>query len=505
VQIFQPFHHLLKERRMNRIVLIPAMVVLLLVVGNAWGGVQYTVTDLGALGGDGSYAYGINNSGQVVGRADTVSGAYHAFLYNGGVMTDLGTLPGGEGAGPVVSCATSINAGGQIVGWSQSANGVRHAFFNSSGSMTDLGTLGGWGSEAYGINTNGQVVGWAEKTNNQRHAFLYSNGNMADLGTFYGSSYADDINNSGQVVGCSDTAFATHAFLYSNGTMIDLHTPGGFGFGGSATSINDSGQVVGYVSVPIDGTTHAFYYNGGSMIDLGPLGTGINSGTIDINNSGQIVGVSAVILNNNGNRTNLNELIDPASKWILKEATAINDFGWIVGSGENPSGQTHAFLLTPIDVPTYILWKGGNDDTATAWGVANNWSPSDSIPDRPTVKVRFGTQAAACPIVDMVMTGRTVGCISFADTTSTTIRSTYGFDLTLDNYGKVSTIDVAGTHTISVPVIIRNDVTISGSGILHLSDGISGNHVLNVQSTAVSNLNRNFREGFPRKKLQREF
>ena len=36
-------------------------------VGSVSAVVQYTVTDLGTLGGSGSYAYGINASGQVVG------------------------------------------------------------------------------------------------------------------------------------------------------------------------------------------------------------------------------------------------------------------------------------------------------------------------------------------------------------------------------------------------------------------------------------------------------
>jgi len=50
----------------------------------AWAGqVKYTVTDLGSLGGTTSYAYGINNSGQVVGEAMTSSGDYYAFVYSG--------------------------------------------------------------------------------------------------------------------------------------------------------------------------------------------------------------------------------------------------------------------------------------------------------------------------------------------------------------------------------------------------------------------------------------
>jgi probable HAF family extracellular repeat protein len=40
------------------------------------------------------FAYGINNSGQVVGEFSNSDGQYHAFLYSEGPITDLGTLGG---------------------------------------------------------------------------------------------------------------------------------------------------------------------------------------------------------------------------------------------------------------------------------------------------------------------------------------------------------------------------------------------------------------------------
>ena len=69
------------------------------------------MTDLGTLGGTNSNAYGINDSGQVVGMpTPPATPLQHAFLYSGSTMTDLGTLGG------TISSATGINASGQVVG-----------------------------------------------------------------------------------------------------------------------------------------------------------------------------------------------------------------------------------------------------------------------------------------------------------------------------------------------------------------------------------------------------
>jgi probable HAF family extracellular repeat protein len=152
---------------------------------------------------------GINDRGQVVG----VSGSHHAFLFENGVVVDLGTLPGGT-----VSRATAINNRGQIAGESTTASGDMHLF--DDGVMTDLGTLpGGTSSNAAAINDSGQVVGSSSTANSFSHAFLFDDGVMIDLGTLPGGNFsgATGINNHGQVVGSSSSATSafSHATLWT--------------------------------------------------------------------------------------------------------------------------------------------------------------------------------------------------------------------------------------------------------------------------------------------------
>src|SRR5690242_8604752 len=91
--------------------------------------------DLGTLGGDQSLARDINRTGDVVGWAFTSTGERHAFLYRGGALQDLGTL----GTAPVDAFAISDD--GHVVGSYELDNHER-AYVWQNGVMTDLGTLG---------------------------------------------------------------------------------------------------------------------------------------------------------------------------------------------------------------------------------------------------------------------------------------------------------------------------------------------------------------------------
>jgi probable HAF family extracellular repeat protein len=220
---------------------------------------QYTITDLGNLGGNATEeseleGNGINNNGRVVGQALTPGGSFgyeHAFLWTTAEgMQDLGTLPG-----TLESSASGINDNSQVVGYSYYDMGHTHAFLNSGCTMSDLGTPPGFtDSQANGINNSGQIVGLSFNGGSYgSHAFLYSGGVWTDLGTLPGgtTSVAYGINNNGQVVGTSDSAADEylHAFLYSGGVMSDLNTmiPANSGWTlYTAFGINDNGQITGY-------------------------------------------------------------------------------------------------------------------------------------------------------------------------------------------------------------------------------------------------------------------
>ena len=177
-------------------------------------------------------------------------------------------------------------------------------------------------------------------------------------------SMATDINNSGQIVGISqinefDTL--TKAVIWSGGGITQLNALNGAGWSSTATGINNAGLVVGY-SMSNTGDFHATLWNEQTPIDLGST-SGFSSGANDGNYVGQIVGRSLIstsigidhaTLWDNGQVIDLNDLLDAesvADGWVLQDAIAINDNGWIVGRASQFGIGNRAFLLVPNQIP----------------------------------------------------------------------------------------------------------------------------------------------------------
>jgi probable HAF family extracellular repeat protein len=120
---------------------------------------QQHPTVLPTLGGGSSSGTAINSSGQVVGTAQTSTGAEDGFLWSNGTMTDLGS-----NFSPAVVNDSGVIVGGQFV--------------ESNGTSQNLNNLIPAGSgyqiqSATGINDNGQIVANATYTpTGQTHALL---------------------------------------------------------------------------------------------------------------------------------------------------------------------------------------------------------------------------------------------------------------------------------------------------------------------------------------------
>jgi probable HAF family extracellular repeat protein len=273
--------------------------------------------------------------------------------------------------------------------------------------LIDLGTFGGPFATANTeptenfVNNAGAIVGGADTSiptpepdcynpvnNNDcniSHAFIWRDDHLKDLGTLQvgNFSYAEGINNLGQIAGVSENGQTDpasgnpqfHAVLWENGIIRDLGTLGGMS--SFAGSINDQGQIMGVslndVPDPFSivglgsGTTltqtRGFLWQNGKMRDLGSLG-GPDTFAIFLNQRGQVAGMSYT-----------SDIPDPVSGFppmdpFLWENGRIRDLGNFGGtnpfglfsgfvSGLNDSGQVTGTMTLSGDQASHaFLWNG---------------------------------------------------------------------------------------------------------------------------------------------------
>lgn len=168
-----------------------------------------STTTLATLGGSINGSTSINKAGTIVGRASDPSGDVHGALWPGSASPmatpiDLGTLGGPS------SLAIAINDLGDVAGNSTtSPTSWDRAFLYTGGVMTNLGVLSGdYNSTALDINGSKDVVGFSDNAIDGPRAFLYTLAdgleNLNDKigsGTGWMLTNANSVNECGQITG----------------------------------------------------------------------------------------------------------------------------------------------------------------------------------------------------------------------------------------------------------------------------------------------------------------
>ena len=215
--------------------------------------------------------------------------------------------------------------------------------------VTALGTLDPAVQKLKDINNNGAVVGYTTQAPSgspslgripYQDPFILQNGQLTSLGNLggaYGS--ASDINDAGQIAGYSYAGGVgqTHAFFYHDGVMDDIGILLDPNKGSWAQAINSSGQVAVYTDA---GT---YVYSNGNMTKKTDAPDRFMPAAL--NDSGQMAGTrlteGAAAYYDGSALHNLGALL--TTTYSL--ATGLNNAGQVIGVGYGTDGNDYRAFL----------------------------------------------------------------------------------------------------------------------------------------------------------------
>jgi hypothetical protein len=322
----------------------------------------YSIKAIPNLGGP-SYAFGMNDEGYVTGASYLPDGTYRAFVTGPDAtgIVDLG-VPN--------SAAQGINSSLQLTGLIRFPDGSQSAF-QTGPAATNLANLGSL------LSSYGDHIGFLSAINNAGVAVgVVSNGDPAGyyqavvsaasnpalnviLPGFYEQTWAIGVNNKGQIAfnGASGYVLGLNANrLEANGTVTTVPIPSGYN--GGLAGINDSGEMIGELSLvgdtwALQGKWGFYTDSTGQLITtLGSLGGGF-TGVQSVNNSGVISGSSQTFASATGHAFltgpkgvgmyDLNNCVAAPSGELLVSAPIVNNSGQIIVTDIN----NNYYLLTP--------------------------------------------------------------------------------------------------------------------------------------------------------------
>jgi probable HAF family extracellular repeat protein len=224
-------------------------------------------------------AYGIDSAGDIVGGYVDTSNHDHGFLLSGGVYTTIDD-PDEPGA-----YAYGINDVGQIVG---STGYLSYVYDVQTQAFTDISFPNThYYTFATGINNAGTIVGTLTVNGRRTIGFQLTNGTYVEV-IPQRATHAElgGISNLGVAVGNAGNATGNGNFLYGQGGFrlfsVPAHDP-------TANGINDLGEIVGWFVPSPNINSQGFAYQNGVFSEVAFPGSTQGAAT-SVNNSGNVVG-----------------------------------------------------------------------------------------------------------------------------------------------------------------------------------------------------------------------